>query len=121
MKRPWRSVNMQRTVSISPDLESSSSCFASIRPRSSIAPPQTVRARPVLGTAPSAFPPGLDALEIALDRREFLRRSLHLRALEPLPRRDEPVDAGESDDDEHRHRREVERVGEGDLQSARAV
>src|SRR5919106_1471423 len=50
-KRPWKSVNMHRTVSISPASASSSSCFASIMPCCGIAPPHYGGARRPLPAA----------------------------------------------------------------------
>src|SRR5215470_4295521 len=50
--------------------------------------------------------------QFPLDRGEFLGRTLHLRALEPVLRGDQPVDPREAEHHGHRHDRVVE-VGPG--------
>src|SRR6266702_3215507 len=99
-RRPCWSEKASTTVSTSPFLTRSSSVAASTLPRSMAIPPKADGARrPVDPRAPNALPvpPFLDALQLALDGSQLLGGALDLRPLEPLPRRDEPVDAGVAD------------------------
>src|SRR6516164_6498015 len=98
------SVNASTTVSIVP------APTAPLSPsRESI--PGRVAVVPVSGTVTWSL--RWLAGQFPLDGGQFLRGALDPRPLEPLARRDQPVDAGEADHGHHRHDRVVE-VAPGD-------
>src|SRR5215831_733049 len=98
------SVNASTTVSIVP---------ASTAPRSpsSESIPGRAAVLPDSGTVTwSLLSGGASWLagQFLLDGGQLLGRALHLRALEPVVRRDQPVDPREAEHDAHRHDRVVE-------------